>query len=296
LYDLPRRFLKCRIDPQTEAPHQRHFDFDPVQVVTTYRYHLVSAALTLLRAAFNRGLEPRLGAGRMASFEAWDDLVRQTVCWLSSLQAAGQVPAGTLASGEVYPRLVDPMQAVIEAVQADPARSQQGRLLSAWVAEVGTGNARETTLTARQLEQFRQPMRTTASTGSLADRPETLYEALRSLAGMPGGAINTRSLGKLLSKFKDRVCAGYCLRAGPPRQGVGTWWVEDVGGFGGLLPAHSEQKKSTTLSRRRGNRPTKPTKTTTRSPSRKTRLADSGNARRGPNGDALRDDRRPAKG
>jgi hypothetical protein len=66
--DLPRRFLKCRIDPHIENPHQRHFDFDPIEVVTSYRQHLVDAALTILKAAFNRGGDPRLGKGRMASF------------------------------------------------------------------------------------------------------------------------------------------------------------------------------------------------------------------------------------
>jgi len=125
----------------------------------------------------------------MASFEVWDDLVRQAVCWLSSLQAAGHAPKGTLANGEVYPRLVDPMQAVTEAVQADPARNQQARLLSAWAAEIGTGNARETTVTTRQLEQVHQLMRTTAAAGNGADHPESLYEVLRSLAGVPGGGL-----------------------------------------------------------------------------------------------------------
>ena len=264
--DLPRRFLKCRIDPKTETPHQRHFEFDPAHIVTAYRHHLVDAALTILKAAFNRGGEPRIGKGRMASFEVWDDLVRQAVCWLASLQATEQVPKGTLASGEVYPRLVDPMQAVTEAVQADPARSQQSRLLGAWASAIGTGNAREMTLTARQLEQVHPAMRTTAATADDADRPETLYDVLKSLAGTPGG-INTRALGKLLSRFRDRVCEGYCLRAGPMRQGVATWWLEDLGGFGGFGGSDrtaseemSQPKISTGTSENKPTKPTKPTK------------------------------------
>lgn len=275
--DLPRRFLKCRIDPHIENPHQRHFDFDPVEVVTNYRQHLVDAALTILKAAFNRGVDPRVGKGRMASFEVWDDLVRQAVCWLASLQAAGQVPVGELSTGEVYPRLVDPMQAVTEAVQADPARSQQSRLLGAWASEIGTGNARETTLTARQLEQVHKPMNAMRSAVSAADRSETFYEVLKSLAGMPGGGINTRSLGKLLSRFKDRVCGGYCLRAGSMRQGVATWWLEDLGGFGGFGgsdPTASEEVSQPKISTGTSeNKPTKPTKPTKRSAARGARMA-----------------------
>jgi hypothetical protein len=276
--DLPRRFLKCRIDPQTEAPHQRHFDFDPVSVVTTYRHHLVDAALTILKAAINRGTEPRIGKGRMASFEAWDDLVRQAVCWLASLQADGSLPKGALASGAVYPRLVDPMQAVTEAVQADPARSQQGRLLTAWAAEIGTGNARERTVTARQLEQCYQLVGALPAVAAGADRPENLYEVLKSLAGTPGGGINTRSLGKLLSKFKDRVYGGYRLRAGPPRQGATTWWLEDLGAdsefgtFRESVSTASRKKSKTKISTgTSGNKLTKLTKLTAGMAARKGR-------------------------
>jgi hypothetical protein len=124
------------------------------------------------------------------------------------------------------------MLAVTEAVQADPARSQQARLLAAWAAEIGTGNARETTVTARQLEQWYQPVGALPAVAAVADRQENLYEVLKSLAGTPGGGINTRSLGKLLSKFKDRVYGGYRLRAGPQRQGATTWWVEELGANG----------------------------------------------------------------
>jgi hypothetical protein len=267
--DLPRRFLKCRIDPQTESPHQRQFDFDPVSVVTTYRHHLVDAALTILKAAFNRGLDPRIGKGRMASFEVWDDLVRQAVCWLALLQAEGKVPKGALASGEKYPSLVDPMQAVTEAVQSDPARSQLGRLLNAWAAEVGTGSARETTVTTRQLEQVRQPMSAMAPGSSAADRPETLYEVLRSLAPMPGGGINNRALGKLLSKVKDQICGGYRLKTGPSRQGAITYWVEDLRGNGEFgesrefVPTASRKKSKSKISPgTRGNKLTTLTKLT----------------------------------
>lgn len=35
--DLPRRVLKCRIDPKTETPHQRSFAFDPAAMVRDHR-------------------------------------------------------------------------------------------------------------------------------------------------------------------------------------------------------------------------------------------------------------------
>ncbi|MEA5098528.1 MAG: hypothetical protein VB032_08345, partial [Burkholderiaceae bacterium] len=63
--DLPRRILKCRIDPRTETPHQREFHFDPVEVIRENRQQLVAAALTLIRAYLQQKPVERIGAGRM---------------------------------------------------------------------------------------------------------------------------------------------------------------------------------------------------------------------------------------
>jgi hypothetical protein len=177
----------------------------------------------------------------------------------------------------MYPRLVDPMQAVNEAVQGDPARSQQGRLLAAWAKEVGTGSSRSTMVTVRQLDQVRYAVsaRPAAVTTAVADRPETLHEVLKELAGTPVGGVNPRVLGKLLAKFKDRVCDGYCLRAGPLRQGAATWWVEDrgeIGEFGEVNSADSRKNAKTSPGASK-NRLTKVTKLTPPRTARKGRAA-----------------------
>jgi hypothetical protein len=74
--DTFRRLLVARLDAEVEEPHMRVFDFNPVDYVIENRDDLISAALTLIRFGYGK----RIGAGRIASFEKWDDFIRQTVC------------------------------------------------------------------------------------------------------------------------------------------------------------------------------------------------------------------------
>ncbi len=70
--DTCRRIFIARMDAQTEQPYARDFEFDPVQWVERDRRRLVLDALTIIRAYIVAG-RPKLGNGRMASFELWDD-------------------------------------------------------------------------------------------------------------------------------------------------------------------------------------------------------------------------------
>ena len=53
--DLPRRGLRCVIDPQVDQPEKRKFPYDPVEQARRYRGELVVALLTLWRAYFLAG-------------------------------------------------------------------------------------------------------------------------------------------------------------------------------------------------------------------------------------------------
>ncbi len=293
--DLPRRVLKCRIDPATGSPHQRHFDFDPETVVQESRQELVSAALTLIRGYMSSQSDTRPGVGRTASFDIWDDVVRQTICWLVKLQAIGKLDKGVAENGDSFPVLVDPMDAINAAVNADIAVSPHGRLLEAWSAEVGTGPGRDTSVTVAKLIDLANirpsatalPGHSTASkagrnppTGSgqtvasikRADAAPTLLDVLTELAGERGGPVNSRSLGKKLSAYKDRIVDGKCLRQGSPYQGACTWWVERLGGEGGESGEVDSadfrtNKKPVKLPKKARNKPTTLTTTTTASAS-----------------------------
>jgi hypothetical protein len=268
--DLPRRVYRCRIDPGLENPHKREFDFDPLAVVQDHRQVLVAAALTLMKGYFATQQAARIGRGRLASFELWDDAIRQPICWLASLQKEGLLPTGVTLEGEVFPELTDPMQAIDEAVKDDPMRSQLGRLLQAWAAIVGCGMGRSTTLTVSQLTTAADVARR-QKPGVIrtpSDNDETcLYDVLFEIGGgsLTNG-INNRSLGRRLASFKDRVTGVLCLRAGPERQNTSTWWVEEIGGgFGGLsgiLPSDTRENTSSETPLVNEKKPTKSTKPT----------------------------------
>lgn len=238
--DLPRRFLICRIDPKVEVPHARSFDFDPEQIAMQYRQELVAAAITLMRAYWVSKPETRIGVGRMASFEAWDDLVRQTVCWLAQLQQAGSLPMGMQEDGKAFPALTDPMDAVNEAVAHDPMRERHGVLLLEVAKMFGFGRDGKVgpMFTVKELVMKSDPLHNAGMGGySLADDEDAaLFDALVEVGGdSVGRRINKRSLGKYLAKNKDRIVNGLCLRQGPPRQRYATYWVEHVDGELGEL-------------------------------------------------------------
>jgi hypothetical protein len=280
--DLPRRIFKCRIDPNVESPHQREFDFDPVEFVRACRHELVAAALTLFKAYLATETVERIGRGRTASFEVWDDLVRQTVCWIASRQEAGLLAKGIMPDGDYFPCLVDPMLALNESVKDDPIRSRLGRLLAAWSVEVGVGSDGKAAITVKELiaktALFQYGRHAKIDLDEVGCQP-ILHDILVEMAGDPiRDEINSRSLGKTLVKNKDRIVDGLCLRAGKPRQATLTWWIEDLsasvgdvkrgfGGFEGFIsyPGGKTQLKDLPVTDQ--NKPTKPTKSTPTGPS-----------------------------
>lgn len=113
--DLPRRVIICRIDPETDQPFARQFDLDPLQWVLENRMAMLAAACTLIRSRFTHFTKP--ASGRLASFEAWDDLVRQTVVFADIMLCPSEFG--------------DPMDLVREAQAADPEADALFALLDA---------------------------------------------------------------------------------------------------------------------------------------------------------------------
>lgn len=120
--DMARRVLVSRIDPRTDQPFAREFAINPAAHCLERRQDLVAAALTLVRFALTQDF--RKGKGRMASFEAWDGLVRQTIICLSQ----------TIAMG----RFGDVMERVRENQARDPEQEMLLALMSAWIGCLGS--------------------------------------------------------------------------------------------------------------------------------------------------------------
>src|SRR5690606_28969848 len=129
--DMIRRVLVCRIDPGIEAPHKRSFDLDPLAYTLANRTEMLRDACILLRARFVYQTER--APGSLASFEAWDAMVRQTVVWADAVLRPG-------AFG-------DPVD-LIDAGQADdPEREALGELLEALREKFGSSE-----FTAKQVK------------------------------------------------------------------------------------------------------------------------------------------------
>jgi len=226
--DLPRRVLKCRIDPKTEKPHLRSFDFDPANMVREHRQQIVSAGLTLIYGFLTLGKSLALGTGCTASFEDWDRTIRQTVCWLADLQKSGLVPTGQTPDGLVCPRLVDPLEAIADAVSVDPDLMQLGRLLEAWAINIGTGCTNATKVTVKSLVKD-HGCRNLNNQGVTDPERQTLGDVLMEIAGIPRSyELNNKKLGSYLASHADRVLRGRAIRQGKPYQGAATWWLDDV--------------------------------------------------------------------
>ena len=188
--DMGRRTLVCRLDPQTERPDLVEHDFDPREEAAENRTQLVAAGLTILRAYIAAG-RPKQSTP-IGSFREWN-LVRDALLWLG---------------------LPDPAVTRERIMLDDPMKSELAGLLDAWVAALGD---REYGL---------------AEIGAMAEEsssPEIkeLYGAL--VAMTRNGQFNTKSIGRLLLKHKDRIVGGRVLRSYADSAGSKRYRVELVG-------------------------------------------------------------------
>lgn len=174
--DMFRRVLKARIDPRTDRPYAREFNENPLQIVLQNRQKLTSSALTLIRGYLCSNA--KRAEGRMASFERWDDIVRQTVVWIGR-----EIDPGKFA---------DPMKVI--DVSKDFADEALSSMLRAWKELMGDRKLSSKELIIKLDE---------CSSSELADLLQDLggYEVIR----------NTQKLGKFLSRYKDRVSDGLRL-------------------------------------------------------------------------------------
>lgn len=215
--DMPRRVLICRIDPETDQPFARQFDLDPLQWVLDNRIEMVAAACTLIRGCFTHMTQP--APGRLASFEQWDDLVRQTVVW---------------ADRELMPGAFgDPMDLVREAQAADPEAEALFALLDALYEAFGQAEFTAKDILARVNADF--------NTGALRS-------ALIDIAG-DRAMGSSKSLGRVLANRKGRIVHGLSLLH---RKDTNTgahhyrikWTENGFNGYNGFVSSHTENAQA----------------------------------------------------
>jgi hypothetical protein len=94
--DMCRRILMCGIDPESEHPERRAFDFDPLERAKQNRGRYVMAGLTILRAYFAERELSRLFACFGELMERAADPLGSYVEWSRWVRDALMMPARAL--------------------------------------------------------------------------------------------------------------------------------------------------------------------------------------------------------
>jgi hypothetical protein len=210
--DTCRRIFLARLDAEIEQPYARDFSFCPAQRIEADRLRFVVAALTIIRAHITAG-RPKVGKGRTASFEHWDDLVRQPICWLAELVGRSNDAA--------LPSLADPLQAAQRAFDQDPETTKHTALMHAWFAS------------------FESRPTTVASAVQAGLMDANLLAALDEVGGQ-GSKINPRIVGRWLERMAGRRLNGLRFERGLLQRGLTTWTVKRDGATTGQKPADLE--------------------------------------------------------
>ena len=198
--DTCRRILPARLDAQIEQPYARDFSFDPLQTVLSNRLALVADALTLVRGYIAAG-RPKAAQGRTASFESWDDLVRQPIAWLASI--------GGLSCADHPLTFADPNKAIERAYSHDPETAKLGALLHSVAAMIhyrAQANRHHDTATIAEMINWASESHYDDDQGK-AEARALLKEAMGEIADQRG-SINPRILGRWIERHAERRIQG----------------------------------------------------------------------------------------
>jgi putative DNA primase/helicase len=212
LDDMCRRVVVAMIDPQTEHPENRKFDFNPLDRVRQDRGQYVAACLTILLAYRDAGMPAQ--ADPLGSYETWSRWVRDALLWL----------------GEA-----DPCQTILASKANDPVAERIGAVFHHWADVIGEG-VRVTVkeIIAKAVEAGAGVEVLTGARDEKVSKPG-LVDALHAVAApMVRGSANERvdadRLGKWLGRHKNRIVGGRRIMPVPElRHGTRQWCLETAG-------------------------------------------------------------------
>jgi hypothetical protein len=209
--DLARRILVLILDAGEERPDKRSFDFDPLITVKMMLEEFRLAALTVLRG-YLTAKKKQMTEGGMGSFEDWERLVRQAVCWVG---AEGLVPF----------EIADPLLSINKNFEDDNDTNRLKALLARWHACSDKPlSLRDFILLAKanegELARSDVPLKDDEST-------DCLYDMLCEIAGK-GNEINTKMLAAWLRRHQKRVVDGLYVEQYDKVQNIARWRVVRV--------------------------------------------------------------------
>lgn len=208
---LSRRFLLTVIDPAVDQPYLRKFDLNPEVYVRDNRVTMIKSLLTIVRGYLSSGAGRITNDGRLASFEEWDDWVRQTVCWLATL------PGCPL-------KLDDPIKSIENNQNQDPEREYLIWVLSSWYSLYGNNPKITKDIVADIYGNGAGTANSNIQNGRI-----TLLDAVSSAINHNSSQINPKKLGEWLNRMKGRVGGGFVLRNSPTKiNGYTRWEVTTV--------------------------------------------------------------------
>tara|TARA_R110001606_G_scaffold114946_4_gene242734 strand:+ start:2504 stop:5179 length:2676 start_codon:yes stop_codon:yes gene_type:complete len=198
--DTFRRILPITLDADCESPETRKFTFNPRNLIRenldAYRADLLSVLLT-----FQWEGGQAVASGGLGSFDEWESLVRQCVCWLIREDVT---PAG----------MADPAQVLALSKSEDPHHQQHIEVLQAWWDLYG-----DSAVQVREIEKL-------VSDGDFGKtKAETAFiESVRDIAP-PRAGFSSRYFAGWLRRHKGRVVAGMRLDSGDQSRKEPGWRV-----------------------------------------------------------------------
>ncbi len=200
--DTTRRTIHCRMVSDVEKPENRD-DFKHPHLLRYCRQErtkLIGAALTILKDFYKAGA-PDQKLRTMGSFESWSEVVRNSMVWAGFVDPAESrsTLSATDSKNDAFGMLLaeDGLPFIIAKAGQDIKDGQRG-------------------ITAGKLVT------------ALEMTPPTEYAELReALSILVGPRLSPRTIGRALSRLRDRVKDGRRLRSISVHNHNNAWVVED---------------------------------------------------------------------
>lgn len=198
--DTFRRILPITLDADCESPETRKFTFNPRDLV---RENVDACRADLLSVLLTYQWEggETVASGGLGSFDEWENLVRQCVCWLIR---EGVTPAG----------MADPAQVLALSKAEDPHHQQHIEILQAWWD-----------LYRDKVVQVRDITALIDGGDYRKTKNESAFIEAVSEIAPPRGGFNGRYFGGWLRRHKGRVVGGMRLDPGDPSRNEPGWRV-----------------------------------------------------------------------